>query len=53
MKKEYCNPICKACKEAWETINGRYCGKLKRKVEYTIDRKPPCQEGASTNSTDK
>lgn len=44
MKTDFCNPICKACPKAWETINGRYCGKLKRNVEHTRDRKPPCQE---------
>ena len=36
------NPICQACAGAINTINGRYCNILRRKVEYSTQ--PPCKE---------
>lgn len=32
---------CIQCVEAWNAINGRYCGKLKRYVSVNSDV-PPC-----------
>jgi len=31
---------CKTCAAAWNTLNGRYCGPLKKIVEYCVI--PPC-----------
>ncbi len=38
----YANQWCAVCKEAYNGVNGRYCRKLGRYVEY--DREPKCQE---------
>lgn len=33
---------CRACREAWNALNGRWCGKLWKYVEY--DFEPKCLE---------
>ncbi len=35
------NTICAKCPMAQERLNGRYCTKLNRNVEY--DKKPACK----------
>lgn len=38
-----CNPICAACPNAYNTVNGRRCMKLNRNVEYS--KAPMCGAG--------
>lgn len=37
-----CNPECQACEKGMNCINGRYCRKLGRYVDYAP--MPPCKE---------
>lgn len=34
------NPICQACPQSYNTINGRYCNKAHRYVQY--NKEPVC-----------
>lgn len=36
------NPICRACRNAYNSVNGRYCLTLARMVEYADV--PPCNK---------
>ena len=33
---------CLECEAAWNTINGRWCGRIGRYVEH--DEEPPCED---------
>lgn len=38
----YCNPYCAVCHLGINTVNGRYCTRLNKNVEYAEE--PPCNE---------
>lgn len=40
MEHKHCNEECMTCAEAWNTLNGRWCGRMGRYVEYADG--PPC-----------
>lgn len=43
-----CNPICNACREAYNGVNGKRCLKLNQYVEYS--QTPICNENNNTDT---